>query len=318
VAIALAAAALAAVPATSTAAVAAPVPAAVPAAAATAAPGLVDVSPVAVTYAGFTAEVATAYVRGTDRRLWWRDVNPRTGTPITAWAPAPGGTIGSGPDADLSSDSADGPATQVLVARSEHNSVIMRDRTAAGFGRWIDLGGVITTAPAIVGDYLSDMRAVFARGTDGALWYRRYADGSWEPWRSLRGGITAQPAATNAEAHTISIYARGTDGKVWNNALSPDWRPWDYTYWRSLGGERITSAVDGRESSVERVLAYRGPAGSLRVNRNGRITDYGGALTSAPTLVGGEARPTVAARGTDRALWLYLNGRWRSLGGQSI
>src|SRR5450631_36195 len=66
---------------------------------------------------------------------------------------------------------------------------------------WEDLGGVITSGPA-VSSWNAGRLDCFARGTDSALWHRWY-DGSWYDWESLGGYFRDAPAAVSWDIDRI-------------------------------------------------------------------------------------------------------------------
>jgi hypothetical protein len=119
---------------------------------------------------------------------------------------------------------------------------------------------------------------VFARGTDQAVWFRRFSDGlgTWGPWTSLGGRSTGAPGVTcvgPAPAAPV-VLVRGGDDALW--ARSPGGGGWV-----RLGG-RLASA----------------PAGLPTV------------ATTCPPV------QDVFALGTDHAVWEFT-GRWRQVGGRS-
>ena len=80
---------------------------------------------------------------------------------------------------------------------------------------------------------------VFARGSDGAVWYRDYSGGSWSNWISIGGQIPAGtgPAVTSSGAGRLDVFARGTDGAMWHRTY--DGTAW--SSWQSLGGVLTSS-----------------------------------------------------------------------------
>ncbi|GEM_PF-622533 len=92
-----------------------------------------------------------------------------------------------------------------------------------------DIGGRVIGGPAVASPGSGEFD-VFARGTDNAVWERRDVNGSWSPWTSLGGTVTAKPGAA-ASGTSVYVVARGTDGAVWErqaDTASP---------WVSMGGK---------------------------------------------------------------------------------
>lgn len=159
------------------------------------------------------------------------------------------------------------------------------------------------------------LEMVFARGTDGALWYRVIDGMIIEDWKSLGGKIIGDPDAVSSSPDHVEVFVRGTDNALWQ-------RSWDGTAWnnwQNLGGV-LSSGPGADVSSSGRITVY--VAG----------TDYalyykyvdpgfwwstwktiGGTVTSDPDATATSINKVVA-RGTDNAVWLYANG-WKSLGG---
>jgi hypothetical protein len=65
-------------------------------------------------------------------------------------------------------------------------------------------------------DPAKDRLDVFARGRDDACWYRRLdpSSGGWQPWESLGGVLTADPAVTIIGG-VPTVVARGDDGALY-------------------------------------------------------------------------------------------------------
>jgi hypothetical protein len=163
-----------------------------------------------------------------------------------------------------------------------NHSLITVGRTAtAGWGTPQSLGGALTSGPAAITIGSATEFAdtwVFARGTNGSVWFRRFSDarGTWGPWTSLGGRAIGAPGVTCVGGPPTSpiVFVRGTDNALWQ---------------RSLGGGGWTSR-GGRLASS--------PAGLPTV-----------ATTCPPRL-------DVFALGTDHAVWEFT-GVWRRVGGRS-
>jgi hypothetical protein len=280
---------------------------AVPAAQAAAPP---DITPVKVA-ATRIGEGHAVYVRGTDARLYWRTVEAFAAPGYsTDWRALPGGTVGSGPDALQVA-----PTTVLLAAKANDLSLLVRQQNGTAFGGWLNLGGKITTAPALLHDQATSRIWVFARGGDGAVWYRvrSAAGGTWAPWASIGGIVTSAPDAivTTGEP-LLAVRARGLNGNEYIRALSLTtgvWEPWEHIGFAINSATSTVHADDTFQIQYWRganrhVFAFAGDSGPA---------DIGGVVTSAPDAsFGGEV---VAAVGTNRALYVHTDNAWRSLGG---
>jgi len=195
-----------------------------------------------------------------------------------------------------------------------------------------DLGGPVTSDPAIVGDEFfargpdgkllgkpilgqpaaygsADGRIdVYARGTDNAIWQRARVGGQWQPWTSLGGSVTDAPTVAGS-----TVFTRGADGLV--SMRSSDGQ------WAGLGAPD-GRAIHGRPSAV------LDDAGRLHVavrtrtdeiwerTRDGATwsewTDLGGTLNESPTLLATSGRVYLFAQAADNRLWQrnYVDGSW--------
>jgi len=91
---------------------------------------------------------------------------------------------------------------------------------------------------------LDDRVALFARGTDGALWYTCQATsgGAWRGWQSLGGILTGNPVIASAAGSAgIEIFARGPDGALWRTRVANPGAAGSGSTWQPLGGAIITA-----------------------------------------------------------------------------
>ena len=187
----------------------------------------------------------------------------------------------------------------------------------------VDLGGVATSGPGGIGRTPPggpSGEAAYVRGTDGAVWVRRYTeDTGWQPWRGLGGRSTGAPSATCVGAGDAPdrVYVRGTDGALWRRIGDGPWR--------SLGGVLGSdpAAATGAAFTClarEDVVAL-GPDGGVRELVGGTWRSLGGRSTVAPALVVTPGRSDVFVRGLDDALWTATRpdggawSGWRRIGG---
>ncbi len=190
-----------------------------------------------------------------------------------------------------------------------NHSLITLGRTAtAGWGAPQSLGGVLTSGPAAItigtGTEFVDTW-VFARGTDQAVWFRSFSDGSglWTRWASLGGKVIGAPGVTCIGPPPASpvVFVRGPGNALYQRSLSGGG-------WVSRGG-RLASSPAGLST-----VATNGPPGldvfalgtDLAVwEFNGAWHRVGGKSTVAPAAVRLPSGETdLFARGTDNALWM--------------
>lgn len=232
------------------------------------------------------------------------------GTTITP----PAAPVGLGASA---ASNAEGRISTFAVGQNEE--LYGNDFDGTRWGGWWNLGGVVTSTPAVVSATPGTLD-VFARGADYALWTRHFDGRTWSPWTSLGGVLRSAPAVTSRSPGTIDVFAVGADRALW--AMGFDGQRWHD--WATLGGyvSATPSATSTREGNL--TVFARGGDNALWVNSwNGSWSGWsslGGALTTAPASA--SRRPDtveVFARGGDNALWTNrFDGQWTgwfSLGG---
>jgi hypothetical protein len=167
---------------------------------------------------------------------------------------------------------------------------------------WASLGGTCIGRPAVV-VLPSGQLQVFARGTDHALWARRY-DRGWSEWQSLGGILGSSPAVAAGPDGTLDVFVRGTDSALWHRGFAGSWGEW-----QSLGGVLTSEPAAVSPAPGRLDVVARGGDGAIwhRAHSEGQWhewTSLGGHSTSAPAVTSwGGARLDVFARGTDHALW---------------
>jgi hypothetical protein len=265
-----------------------------------------DVTPLKVA-ATTIGEGHAVYVRGTDARLYWRTVEEFAAPGYsTSWRALPGGTVGSGPDvAQVESNSL------VIAARADNGNLLVREQNGTAFGAWLNLGGVITTAPILAASSTTPQVAVFARGGDGAVWYRiRGVQGTWSPWASIGGIVTSAPDAIWGSPEAgIAVFARGGNGTRYRINRSPE-NQWGQ--WEGGAGTPLNSATSTFPTGQEFSQYHRNGARHVIRTEVFGPTDLGGVVISAPDVAD---ETLVAAVGTNRALYVHTGGAWSSLGG---
>jgi hypothetical protein len=99
--------------------------------------------------------------------------------------------------------------------RGTDNQLWCSRQTTGDWSIWEALAGSLASAPTAAAD--STGVYVFVRGTDDAIWYRKF-DGSWGPWQLINGNCTGHPFAV-ADANGPYVFVRGGDGRPWCNRL---------------------------------------------------------------------------------------------------
>ncbi len=149
---------------------------------------------------------------------------------------------------------------------------------------------------------------VFAKGTDGALWWKHWTASGWATAKSLGGGLTGDPASVARRTGVTDVYVRGGDGAIWQKAYSNN----AWGSWSRLGdqvaantGPAVSSSGAGRED-----LFWEGSDGALwwkTWTSTGGWTSaksLGGGVTASPAAVARSANVIdVFVRGGDGALW---------------
>jgi hypothetical protein len=173
-------------------------------------------------------------------------------------------------------------------------------------GSFTSLGGMFTTAPAVVpwGQFDRFLFA-FAVGRDQALWYAQLdgftfegATGTWSEWKSLGGVVTSAPHAVRSGESSVDVFAAGSRSEL----LHWQFRDGAWAQWRPEVG-----------AAIDHVLMAR--VVDTGIHRNWE--SLGGILVSAPsaTMFGeGNAMTLVFGVGTDHALWVRArdNNGWRN------
>ncbi len=202
-----------------------------------------------------TGQVLAVFGRGTDNALWWRH---QTASGWTSWQSLggvitsnPGVTVGgsfplgrlnvlaagttggiwyrvwgttswgpwtafSGPNVLPGSGPSGSPSGQfVMTGANQHVWLFGRTGTENGI---IDFGGVTTSNPGIAA--APPNLAIFARGTDNALWYRLSMQpiGGIRGWASLGGRLTSGVTATTVPGGKTYVFVLGTDHNIWMRA----------------------------------------------------------------------------------------------------
>jgi len=198
------------------------------------------------------------------------------------------------------------------------------------------VGAPLAGAPAVC---VQDKSTVdlFAKGQDGALWYKQLnrPTGSWSAWMSLGGKLTSDPAAAALSpladsAGPVDVFARGGDGALWARNTVDGGATW--SNWYKIGGQLLAGTGPAAYGSV---FAFDNRVGWFVIGMDHALwhawndntgthnwENLGGYLTSSPAAtVGDSSQLDVFARGVNGALWTRefqttTWTAWLSLGGQ--
>lgn len=189
------------------------------------------------------------------------------------------------------------------------------------WSQWEDLGGVLTSGPAVA-SWTPNRLDAFAAGANNNL-YHKYWDGSrWSNWENLGGTLTSSPAAVSWGNNRIDVFVRGTTNtmyhKYWDGSRWSDWEDLggilsSSPAASSWGDNRIDTFVRGTDNALYHKY-WNGSSWSEWEN-------LGGNLTSSPAAVSwGNNRIDVFARGQgDNLYHKWWDGSrwsdWENLGG---
>jgi hypothetical protein len=189
---------------------------------------------------------------------------------------------------------------------------------------WQDIApNPITSTPAVTSSQPGQLD-VFARGSDDALWYKRF-DGQWHAWEQLSPSkITSAPAAIAKGDGSLDVFARGTDSGLWHKQFDGQWHDWELlsaipiasgpaaAYSPDLHAVRVVA--QGEDHTLRQMEWYAAAGRWYPWLR----WDQGSQITSAPAICWRQKGFSydVFARGTDGALWHTADDhhQWEQLG----
>ena len=166
---------------------------------------------------------------------------------------------------------------------------------------------------------------LFAKGTDGALWWEHWDGQVWGTWKSLGGVLTSDPAATSSATGHIDVFVRGSDNALWEKTTTNGGSSW--STWTSIGGTIPSGTSPAASAQGSRLDVFvRGTDGALwhkwytGTSWSG-WQSLGGILTSSPAATSPSSGVIdVVVRGSDGALWEKSSlssgwSGWTSIGG---
>jgi hypothetical protein len=174
-----------------------------------------------------------------------------------------------------------------LFYETTDGTLVHQPATPAGYGTAENLGGALRTGPGAItiGSEFAQTWA-FVTGTDNAVWYRAFSDGSglWGPWATIGGASQSAPAASCTGDFTASptVYVKGADGSAWRRGLAGG--GWVFLGGRLGSAPAAVPAVGGVCPAAQDIVAL-GTNGAVYENRGGTTwTLIGGRSNFAPTI----------------------------------
>lgn len=165
--------------------------------------------------------------------------------------------------------------TVLAAVRGTDRAVWVTTGTAAGFGAFQRIPGLLTQRGPAAVSFDGTRVHVHAVGDDRGLW-QTWTDvdaqgrpRAWAPWQPLGGLLTTAPAVASAGNDRLAVVARGTDGALWSRA----WTGAVWTAWTSLGGLAIGAPAVDVDGNGYRVLV---------VGTDGQVWSRGVAATGGP------------------------------------
>ncbi len=104
------------------------------------------------------------------------------------------------------------------------------------------LGGVVSSNPTV--GVVNNRVVVFARGSDGAIYYQFSSDFPFSGWRSLAGGSTAAAPKSRLIGSILYVEVVGTDSKIYTRSTSDGVTFTDWTE-GTVGATTSSTAVLG-------------------------------------------------------------------------
>lgn len=131
------------------------------------------------------------------------------------------GLAANGADAGLAY-SADGQV-HVFYGLGNGNLVRQYGNPANPGGLSVEnLGGVVGSEPSAT-SWGSGHVATFLRGSNGALWYLQWDNGSYTGWQSLGGQVTWNPSAVAAAPGQMTVFYRGANKQLYYLDYNGSW-----------------------------------------------------------------------------------------------
>ena len=221
-------------------------------------------------------------------------------------------------------ENADGSPDPARIALFEQYIDHLQSRGDVQFATLSGRQGLTPSAAPAVCAQDANSLDLFAKGTDGALWWKHWDGTTWSAGTSLGGYLTSDPAAVSRSAGKITVFVRGGSGSLWSKSTTDGGATW--SGWNEIGGQLLAG-------TGPTAYAYGDRIGWLVTGTNNALyhmwddatgrhgwENLGGYLTSSPGATSsGSGAIDVFVRGSNGALWQreYNNGwsGWTAAGG---
>ncbi len=251
---------------------------------------------------------------GTDHHVYLRNVTNRSQPAV-----ALGGRLIGGPGLAFTPPGLLGTNSLLAVfGRGTDNALWWRHQTGSGWSAWQSLGGVITSRPTATGAVAASGTGagpfgpfgVFARGTDGKVWYRTLGTSGWSKWATSGGRLLPGTGPGADGAGILELAVAGIDHHVWLFSLTGGLTQYGFV---DFGGRTTAdpapisvtpASLEVFARGTDNALWSRG--GHLPLAPDGSWHSLGGKLTSGVTATyGGRGQKGyVFVLGTDNQIWM--------------
>jgi hypothetical protein len=256
------------------------------------------------------AGTVSVFARGSDGAIGQQSYDG------SAWA-AGWSSLGGSAKSTISAISPAAGEIELAVRADDRSAAVQRFAAGAGTTTWESLGGAFTSD--VVAAVRGSVVHVVGRGTDNAIYTRRWDGATWSAWESLGGALTSDPILIPF-AGKLSCFARGTDGAVYQNVYGGTWSGWSVLG----GGLRWSSSIAAAATPSELHVFVRGTTTIVFTARSsgGSFTPWEGigglGLNSDPVAVADGADVSLFGRAGDQSLWHVRRtgsawGAWESL-----
>ncbi|HEY7103494.1 MAG TPA: polysaccharide deacetylase family protein [Mycobacteriales bacterium] len=163
-----------------------------------------------------------------------------------------------------------------IVIRGANGQGYLRQRTTAGWGVWIPLGGLLAPYAPSVAATAGGVLTVACLGANHAMYVKTRSGGAWSGWRLLGGSINSDVALSpTADGTKVVAVVRGGQNGYYS-VLDPDGTGW--TGWLSLGGSLASGPAVTRNGAALEVFVVGGDGRIYRrTATNGTaVTGWGG------------------------------------------
>ncbi|MGE7776285.1 hypothetical protein ACQKLP_16265 [Chitinophaga sp. NPDC101104] len=203
-----------------------------------------------------------------------------------------------------------GNDTLHLFAKNHEGKLLHRYWSkTGGWTGWQDLGGRITSEPAVVSRSASSIN-VFAKGNNNNLVHIRWVrDEGWSNWTDLEGNITSAPSVASGRPDKMEVYALGNNGQLQSRTYWGDEKVGHFLPWEDHGG-KFADAPAAVYHGIDTVHIFGRSVDNKLIHRT-RIT---GQPWSNTEVVGGniQGAPVAVVRGL-RTIQVFVKGAANNL-----